>query len=85
MHSATSTTPDDLLLSRQHRRGLDDEYRRKAYLPMTNLSDDKIKEALKEGLKEWLDSQYASLGKWLVGAVLVGIVLVLIKFGAFPH
>jgi hypothetical protein len=52
---------------------------------MNKLSEDQIKEALKDGLKEWLDDQYASLGKWLVGAVLVGVVYLLVKFGGFPH
>lgn len=50
---------------------------------MTNLSEDKIKEALKEALKEWLDAQYASIGRYVIGAVLVAVVGLMIKFGAF--
>lgn len=40
--------------------------------------DEAVKAALKEGLREWLDSQFATLGKWTLGglasAALVGIV-----------
>lgn len=37
---------------------------------MSNLDEDRVKEALKEGLKEWLDEQYARVGRWTVGAFL---------------
>lgn len=43
-----------------------------------NPKDEDVKRALKEGLKEWLDEQFATLGKWTVGgllaAALVGLV-----------
>ncbi|MEW9585525.1 hypothetical protein [Paraburkholderia sp. DGU8] len=34
-----------------------------------DLSHEEVKEALKEGLTEWLDKQFATLGKWTLGGV----------------
>lgn len=31
--------------------------------------DPRVKEALKEGINEWLDAKFAALGKWSVGAL----------------
>lgn len=32
-----------------------------------------IKDALKEGLREWLDDQFAEFGKWTMRAVLAAL------------
>jgi hypothetical protein len=45
---------------------------------MSELDDDAVKRALKEGLREWLDDQFTTFGKWsfagLAAAALAGLV-----------
>lgn len=46
-----------------------------------NLSDrDEVKKALKEALKEWLDSKYAELGKWSLHAIAAAVLAALTYF-----
>lgn len=37
----------------------------------TNLSKEEAKEAMKEAIKEWMDDQFARLGKWSAGGIIV--------------
>lgn len=37
----------------------------------TNLSKEEAKEAMKEAIKEWMDAQFARLGKWSAGGIIV--------------
>jgi len=53
---------------------------------MIDPTNDAIKQALKEGLHEWLDERFAELGKWtlrgLAAAFLAGVVwLTLVSSG----
>jgi hypothetical protein len=45
---------------------------------MSDLDQDDVKDALKEGLREWLDEKFAAFGKWslmgLGAAALAGLV-----------
>ena len=47
------------------------------------------KEALKEGLNEWLDNQFATFGKWTLAALasltLSGIIWILIHLNGFSR
>jgi hypothetical protein len=36
---------------------------------MAQLTKDEAKAAMKEALQEWLDKQWASLGKWTMGGI----------------
>lgn len=51
--------------------------------------NDAIKEALKEGLREWLDDQFAEFGKWtmraVVAAFLAGIVWLALVSSGWKH
>jgi hypothetical protein len=38
-------------------------------MPVEGLTQDEVKNALKEGLNEWLDKQFATLGKWTLGGI----------------
>lgn len=44
------------------------------------MSQDEMKEAVKEAAKEWLNEQYAILGKWTLRAVLSAGVVALMYF-----
>ena len=48
-----------------------------------------VKEALKEGVSEWLDEQFARLGKWTLGgllaAVLAGAIYVALIGAGWKH
>lgn len=39
-----------------------------------------FKKALKEGLREWLDDQFATFGKWSAGAVAAAALFALVYF-----
>ena len=41
---------------------------------MSNLSQDDIKAALKEAIKEWLDEKFIQVGKWTVNGVIAALV-----------
>ncbi len=45
-----------------------------------------VKEALKEGISEWMDKQYAKVGRWTLGAlgvvVLGAVIYVIGHFGS---
>lgn len=51
--------------------------------------NDAIKAALKEGLREWLDDQFAEFGKWTmraaVAAMLAGIVWLALISSGWKH
>ena len=51
--------------------------------------NDAIKEALKEGLREWLDDQFAEFGKWTmraaVAALLAGVVWLALVSSGWKH
>jgi hypothetical protein len=36
---------------------------------MSDLDQDAVKDALKEGLHEWLDEKFAAFGKWSLGGL----------------
>lgn len=38
---------------------------------MPDIDHDTQKELIKEAIKEWLDDQFASFGKWVLGSILV--------------
>jgi hypothetical protein len=38
-----------------------------------DLSEDQVREALKEAFREWLDARYAEVGRWTVGAFFLGV------------
>lgn len=38
------------------------------------MNKDEAKAAMKEAIKEWMDDQLITLGKWTIGAFLVGLV-----------
>ncbi|MFP3564675.1 hypothetical protein [Paraburkholderia sp. SIMBA_030] len=38
-------------------------------MPVEGMSQEEVKKALKEGLTEWLDKQFATLGKWTLGGI----------------
>lgn len=50
---------------------------------------DAIKQALKEGLREWLDDQFAEFGKWTMraalAALLAGIVWLSLVSSGWKH
>lgn len=37
------------------------------------LTEDDVKNALKEAIKEWLDEKYAQFGKWTVRALIASL------------
>jgi len=39
------------------------------YMPSGDLSQEEVKQALKDGLNEWLDKQFSTLGKWTLGGI----------------
>lgn len=51
--------------------------------PGDNDNNDRIKEALKDALKEWLDEKFLLWGKWSMGALLAvaltGLTYVILK------
>lgn len=44
------------------------------------MSDKEAKEALKEALKEWLDEQFATFGRWSFRALAVAAIGALVYF-----
>lgn len=50
---------------------------------MPNIDKDVLKEAIKEGLREWLEDKFAQFGKWtfsgLMAAAFVGLVYLALK------
>lgn len=38
-----------------------------------DLSEDQVREALKEAFREWLDARYAEVGRWTVGAFFIAV------------
>lgn len=53
------------------------------------MDEDKVKEALKEALKEWMDDKYATFGKWtfrtLAGIALSALVYGLLALNGFSR
>lgn len=53
------------------------------------MSDPEIKEAMKEALKEWLDTQFAAFGRWsaytLSAAALVALVYFILTINGWKH
>jgi len=44
------------------------------------LTKDEMKQAMKEGLKEWLDERYTEFGRWTFGMLFVAIIGALAYF-----
>lgn len=47
---------------------------------MSNLSQNEMKEALKQALKEWLDDKFAEFGRWTMGAFLAALIGAIVMF-----
>lgn len=41
--------------------------------PKVILTEDDVKNALKEAIKEWLDEKYAQFGKWTIRALIASL------------
>ena len=45
-----------------------------------NIDEAKLKEAMKEALKEWLDARFAEFGKWALGSLIAALMVGFIYF-----
>ena len=56
-------------------------------MPDFDPTNDEIKKAMKEGLKEWLNEQYAAFGRWtlhgLIALALAGLVYLALTGAGF--
>lgn len=49
------------------------------------VEDEKIKEALKQALKEWLDEKFAAFGRWTFKGILAAMIFAAAYFFLITH